>query len=163
MNDGRLDPGVEGELRELAPRVLGSLVRRCGDFAAAEDAVQEALLAAATEWPAAGVPQNPGGWLFHVAGRRLADHQDAERARRRREAAVAARTPEASSPPMADEFAAGEDDTLALLFTCCHPALSPSSAIALTLRAVGGLTTAEIAAAFLVHEPTMAQRISRAG
>jgi RNA polymerase sigma factor (sigma-70 family) len=138
-------------------------VRRSGDFSAAEDAVQDALLAAATDWPQRGLPQNPGGWLFHVACRRLADHIDAERARRRREAVAAAEAAVAAPPPdPGDELAENADDTLALLFTCCHAALTPASAIALTLRAVGGLTTAEIASAFFVPEATMAQRISRA-
>jgi RNA polymerase sigma factor (sigma-70 family) len=159
-------PGLrELGLRELVPRVIGAVVRRCGDFAAAEDAVQDALLAAATDWPQRGPPQNPGGWLFHVACRRLADQQDAEHARRRREAAAAIPADAVLSPEAPaddDAFAPVEDDTLLLLFLCCHPALSPASAVALTLRAVGGLTTAEIAGAFLVPEATMAQRISRA-
>jgi len=158
-------PGADDALRELVPRVVGAVLRRCGDFAAAEDAVQEALLAAATQWPAAGRPDNPGGWLFHVACRRLADQQDAERARRRREAG-AALPPDAAAPepPMPAEpgFDEDGDDTLLLLFLCCHPALKPEAAVALTLRAVGGLSTAEIAAAFLVPEATLAQRISRA-
>ena len=146
---------IERLLRELAPQVLGAVVRRSGDFAAAEDAVQEALLAAAAQWPSDGVPENPRGWLIHVAARRLTDHVRAEIARRRREDVVIAEAPVAYEPPM-------EDDTLILLFLCCHPALTRPSAIALTLRAVGGLTTAEIARAFLVPEATMAQRISRA-
>src|SRR5262245_31834666 len=165
MSDGAHGAEAEGRLRELAPQVLGAVVRRCGNFAAAEDAVQEALLAAATDWPARGLPDNPGGWLFAVACRRLADHVDSERARRRREAAAAIEADAFAPPapgPRDDDFAAAEDDTLALLFMCCHPALSAASAIALTLRAVGGLTTAEIASAFLVPETTMAQRISRA-
>ncbi|HZN37308.1 MAG TPA: DUF6596 domain-containing protein [Planctomycetota bacterium] len=163
MSGSPLDPATEQQLRELAPRVLGAVVRRSGDFAAAEDAVQDALLAAATDWPRRGLPQNPGGWLFHVACRRLADSIDAERARRRREAVAAAEAAAAVPPPDGgDELAENADDTLALLFTCCHAALTPASAIALTLRAVGGLTTAEIASAFLVPEATMAQRISRA-
>jgi RNA polymerase sigma factor (sigma-70 family) len=163
MSAGALEPGAETLLRELAPRVLGALLRRSGDFAAAEDAVQEALLAAALEWPRAGLPQNPGGWLFHVATRRLSDAQDSERARRKREAAAAETRAEVDeSTALEHDEGLEQDDTLVLLFTCCHAALSPSSAIALTLRAVGGLTTAEIASAFLVPEATMAQRISRA-
>ncbi|HET6763073.1 MAG TPA: sigma-70 family RNA polymerase sigma factor, partial [Longimicrobiaceae bacterium] len=151
-------------LRDLAPQVLGAVARRHGDFAAAEDAVQEALIAAAAQWPAAGVPDNPRGWLYQVAMRRMTDHQRSEQARRRREEAVAAErwAGEAFVPPPDAAPDAEEDDTLVLLFMCCHPALTPSSAIALTLRAVGGLTTAEIARAFLVPEATMAQRISRA-
>ena len=119
MSRGGLEPDAEHMLRELAPRLLGAIARRSGDFAAAEDAVQEALLAAAAEWPAAGVPHNPGGWLFHVACRRLADHVGSERARRRREAIIAAQAPVAAAPPAADAFAAdAEDDTLVLLFMC---------------------------------------------
>jgi RNA polymerase sigma factor (sigma-70 family) len=155
-----LFPG-EHLLRDLAPQVLGAVMRRFGDFAAAEDAVQEALIAAARQWPTEGVPENPRGWLIHVAARRMTDHIRAELARRRREALVVSQAPELAPP--ADEAAnLDQDDTLILLFMCCHPALSRSSAIALTLRAVGGLTTAEIAGAFLVPEATMAQRISRA-
>jgi RNA polymerase sigma factor (sigma-70 family) len=157
---------VTGEnlLRELAPQVLGAVVRRFGDFSAAEDAVQEALLAASLQWPAEGLPDNPRGWLIQVAVRRMTDHQRAELARRRREAVVVMQAPEpASLPPEGGSYRDCEhDDTLILLFMCCHPALSRPSAIALTLRAVGGLTTAEIANAFLVPETTMAQRISRA-
>ena len=155
-------PG-EHLLRDLAPQVLGAVMRRFGDFSAAEDAVQEALIAAARQWPTEGVPDNPRGWLIHVAARRMTDHIRAELARRRREALVVSQAPEQQLAPPADEAAAlDQDDTLILLFMCCHPALSRSSAIALTLRAVGGLTTAEIAGAFLVPEATMAQRISRA-
>lgn len=146
-------------LRELAPQVLGAVMRRYRDFAACEDAVQEALLAAAGQWPRDGTPQNPRGWLIQVACRRMKDHLRSETARRRREAAVAQ---ESDQQVMQDETDPNQDDTLVLLFMCCHPALTPSSAIALTLRAVGGLTTAEIANAFLVPEATMAQRISRA-
>jgi RNA polymerase sigma factor (sigma-70 family) len=144
--------------------VLGAVTRRHGDFAAAEDAVQEALVAAAAQWPASGVPDNPRGWLFRVAVRRLADEIRSERSRRRREGVVAAERAGdgAAATPGDDEIGAEGDDTLVLLFMCCHPALTPASAIALTLRAVGGLTTAEIASAFLVPEATMAQRISRA-
>jgi RNA polymerase sigma factor (sigma-70 family) len=151
-------------LRELAPQVLGAIVRRFGDFSAAEDAVQEALLAASLQWPAEGLPDNPRGWLIQVAARRMTDHLRAELARRRREAVVVMQAPEqVSVPPEGGSYAdAGQDDTLILLFMCCHPALSRPSATALTLRAVGGLTTAEIANAFLVPETTMAQRISRA-
>jgi RNA polymerase sigma factor (sigma-70 family) len=147
---------VEDLLRGLAPQVLAVLVRRYGDFADAEDAVQEALLAAATQWPAEGVPRNPRGWLIAVAARRLADMWRSDEARRKREDLAAHREP--ASPPEVSHH----DDSLALLFLCCHPALEPSSAIPLTLRAVGGLSTAEIARAFLVPEATMAKRISRA-
>ncbi|HEX6368487.1 MAG TPA: sigma-70 family RNA polymerase sigma factor [Longimicrobium sp.] len=151
-------------LRDLAPQVLGAVARRHGDFDAAEDAVQEALVAAATQWPAQGIPQNPRGWLYHVALRRITDHLRSEMARRRREDAVASQVwaEWAFVPPPEVEIGVDGDDTLMLLFMCCHPALTPASAIALTLRAVGGLTTAEIASAFLVPEATMAQRISRA-
>jgi RNA polymerase sigma factor (sigma-70 family) len=145
----------EDLLRELAPQVLGAVVRHCCDFDAAEDAVQEALLAAARHWPAEGVPDNPRGWLFRTAARRVTDAVRAEQARRRREEAVTRQEIPGAQPEE-------HDDTLALLFLCCHPTLPPASAIALTLRAVGGLTTAEIAKAFLVPEATMAQRISRA-
>jgi RNA polymerase sigma factor (sigma-70 family) len=148
-------------MRELAPQVLGAVIRRFRDFAAAEDAVQEALLAAAIQWPREGVPDNPRAWLIQVACRRMTDHVRSELARRRRESAVALETEELA--PAAEFVSETEgDDTLILLFMCCHPALTASSAIALTLRAVGGLTTAEIASAFLVPEATMAQRISRA-
>jgi RNA polymerase sigma factor (sigma-70 family) len=148
----------------LAPQVLGAVARRHGDFADAEDAVQEALIAAATQWPAGGIPDNPRGWLFRVAVRRLTDHMRSELARYRREEAVASMVviDSVMMPPADMSLAVEGDDTLALLFMCCHPSLTASSAIALTLRAVGGLTTAEIASAFLVPEPTMAQRISRA-
>jgi RNA polymerase sigma factor (sigma-70 family) len=147
--------GIEDLLREQAPQVVGVLVRRFGDFDSAEDAVQEALIAAARHWPAEGVPANPRGWLIQTAVRKMTDQLRSEQARRRREdAAAMAETPAVG--------VTGRDDTLILLFMCCHPALTPASAIALTLRAVGGLTTAEIAKAFLVPESTMAQRISRA-
>ena len=145
---------VEDLLHQLAPQVLGALVRRYGRFDACEDAVQEALLAAALQWPVEGEPDNPSAWLLTVASRRLADQLRSEGARRRREEAVATEVPAGD--------AVDEDDTLTLLFMCCHPALSPPSQLALTLRAVGGLTTAQIASAFLVPEATMAQRISRA-
>jgi RNA polymerase sigma factor (sigma-70 family) len=158
------DAGVEDLLRQLAPQVLGSLVRRYGNFDACEDAVQESLLAAALQWPGQGLPENPRGWLITVASRRLTDHLRSESARTRRESATAARlSPETLvSPAPGDEDATDRDDTLTLLFLCCHPALSPASQIALTLRAVGGLTTEQIAGAFLVPEATMGQRISRA-
>lgn len=150
------DRATEDLLRELAPQVLGALVRRFGDFPTAEDALQEALLAAATQWPIDGRPDNPRGWLIQVAQRRMADAVRAEVARRNRETMVALREPEPADAVPA------RDDSLTLLFLCCHPALPPASAIALTLRAVGGLTTAEIARAFLLPEATMAQRITRA-
>ncbi|MEU5939624.1 DUF6596 domain-containing protein [Micromonospora sp. NPDC047548] len=154
---------VEDLLRALAPQVLGILVRRHGAFSACEDAVQEALLAAATQWPERGVPDNPRGWLLTVAGRRLTDEWRSERARRDREVAVALREPGyAAVAPPADEAPSTGDDSLTLFFLCCHPALPRSAQLALTLRAVGGLSTAQIAQAFLVPEPTMSQRIRRA-
>ena len=159
-----LNVAGENLLRQLAPQVLGAVMRRFGDFAAAEDAVQEALVAAAMQWPGQGVPDNPRGWLIQVATRRMTDHLRAELARRRREAVVVMETPadEQVAPPPGSGSEGSRDDTLVLLFMCCHPSLTSPSAIALTLRAVGGLTTAEIANAFLVPEATMAQRISRA-
>ena len=147
------DRAVEDLLRAEAPQVLAALLRRYDDFAAAEDAVQDALIAAATQWPREGVPDYPRGWLIQVANRRMLDTLRSELARRRREE----HHPIEEPPPVPDR-----DDTLVLLFLCCHPALKPSAAIALTLRAVGGLTTAEIAGAYLIPEATMAQRISRA-
>jgi RNA polymerase sigma factor (sigma-70 family) len=161
VNETLPDSDAEHLLRELAPQVLGAVVRRFRDFAAAEDAVQEAMLAAFTQWPQQGIPENPRGWLIQVASRRLTDQVRSEIARRERETAVAM---EAETMVSAADIDSDLDpeDTLILLFMCCHPALTPPSAIALTLRAVGGLTTAEIANAFLVPEATMAQRISRA-
>ncbi|MEA2704704.1 MAG: hypothetical protein QOD63_2649 [Actinomycetota bacterium] len=161
--------GTEGLLRELAPQALAAVVRRYGDFANAEDAVQEALIAATTAWPADGQPDDPLAWLVRVASRRLIDLYRSEDARRRREELAASRSL-ADRSDGSDLFAGsdlsgpapGQDDTLILMFMCCHPSLTPASAIPLTLRAVGGLTTREIAAAFLVPEATMAQRISRA-
>jgi RNA polymerase sigma factor (sigma-70 family) len=157
-----LNVRAEHLLRELAPQVLGAVVRRCRDFAASEDAVQEALAAAAAQWPRDGLPDNPRGWLIQVALRRMTDHVRSEISRRNREALVAAETSAVVVPAIESEQDMDPDDTLILLFMCCHPALSSASAIALTLRAVGGLTTAEIAKAFLVPATTMAQRISRA-
>jgi RNA polymerase sigma factor (sigma-70 family) len=148
-------------LRELTPQVLGLVVRRFRDFDAAEDAVQEASIAAVMQWPRDGVPDNPRAWLTQVAFRKMTDRIRSESARRRRETEVSG----GGGACVRDRLrcrAPVEDDALVLLFMCCHPALTPSSAIALTLRAVGGLTTAEIAKAFLVPEATMAQRISRA-
>jgi RNA polymerase sigma factor (sigma-70 family) len=156
-----MDVRIENLLRELTPQVVGAVTRRFHDFAAAEDAVQEALLAAALQWPREGVPENPRGWLIQVAARRMMDQLRSEEARRRREAEVALEAAQLE-PAVDAEPEANQDDTLTLFFMCCHPSLTPSSAIALTLRAVGGLTTAEIANAFLVPEATMAQRISRA-
>ena len=150
------EPSVEGLLRELAPQVLGATARRFGDFAAAEDAVQEALLAGAVHWTRDGLPPNPRAWLIQTASRRMTDHIRSEIARREREEVAAM-----LELPGTD-LASDVDDTLTVLFMCCHPALTGASATALTLRAVGGLTTAEIAGAFLVPEATMAQRISRA-
>ena len=152
-------------LRELAPQVLGVMMRRYRDFAACEDAVQEALMAAAAQWPREGAPENPRGWLIQVAVRRITDAVRAESARRHREQLSVSLVPADEQIALAAdslEADAERDDTLDLLFMCCHPALSAASAIALTLRAVGGLSTAEIAKAFLVPEATMAQRISRA-
>ena len=161
MTDEVLDATSEHLLRELAPQVLGTVIRRFHDFAAAEDAVQEALVAAATQWPREGVPDNPRGWLIQVAARRMTDFLRSEGARRRREAEAVIQS--SYLAPSADlEHELDQDDTLTLVFMCCHPSLTPSSAVALTLRAVGGLTTAEIAKACLVPEATMAQRISRA-
>ncbi len=154
-------PVTEDLLRELAPQVLGALLRRFKDFAAAEDAVQEALLSAATTWPQEGRPDNPRAWLIQVAFRRMTDQLRSEVARRRREDQVAAELQREQEAEGEGEIDPHEDDTLLLLFMCCHPALTPASAIAVTLRAVGGLSTAEIANAFLAPEATMAQRISR--
>ena len=151
-----MEPPIEDLLRELAPQVLGALVRRHGQFDTCEDAVQEALLAASQQWPEKGVPDNPRSWLVTVANRRLVDEWRSDSARRRREENVA------TLELPATRQAAAYDDSLTLLFLCCHPSLSTPSQLALTLRAVGGLTTAEIAHAFLVPEATMAQRISRA-
>ncbi len=147
---------IEALLRELAPQALARLTRRYGDFDGCEDAVQEALVAAARQWPSEGVPDNPRGWLITVASRRLIETVRGETARRRREEAAARLDPEPSAP------AAGTDDSLTLVLLCCHPTLSVPSQVALTLRAVGGLTTGEIARAYLVPEPTIGQRISRA-
>jgi RNA polymerase sigma factor (sigma-70 family) len=157
------DTELEDLLRVLAPQVLGAVVRRYGHFATAEDAVQEALLAAATQWPRDGVPDSPRGWLITVAARRLTDLLRAEQARQRREETIAQWTlPDDWLAPAADRPPSDSDDTLILLFMCCHPALTAASQIALTLRAVGGLSTAEVARAFLVPQATMARRISRA-
>lgn len=147
---------TERLVRDLAPQVLGAIVRRYGDFETCEDAVQEALLAAAVQWPVEGVPDNPKGWLVTVASRRRIGMWRADSARKRREEAAAALSPVDTAP------ASGVDDTLTLLVLCCHPSLTVPSQVALTLRAVGGLSTAEIARAFLVPEATVAQRISRA-
>jgi RNA polymerase sigma factor (sigma-70 family) len=155
-----MDVPIERLLRELRPLVLGTVARRYRDFASAEDAVQEASLAAAAQWAREGLPQDPRAWLTTTAFRMMADHIRCESARRRRENQAA--LPELESVSQDVETTPQPDDALALLFMCCHPALTPASAIALTLRAVGGLTTAEIAHAFLVPEATMAQRISRA-
>src|SRR4051794_9517018 len=143
----------ESLLRELIPAVIGVLVRRGADFASAEDAVQDALVRALDTWPR-DPPRYPKGWLVTVSWRRFLDRARAETARRGREIAVSADPPSGPAPD--------SDDTLALYFLCAHPSLSPASAVALTLRAVGGLTTRQIATAYLVPEATMAQRISRA-
>jgi RNA polymerase sigma factor (sigma-70 family) len=150
------EAGFEDLLRELVPQVLGALARRYGQFDACEDAVQEALLAALQQWPTRGLPDNPRAWLHSVAARRLVDLWRSETARRRREETLI------DMRCVDQDEVQGQDDTLTLLFLCCHPALSEPSQLALTLRALGGLTTTEIAHAFLVPEATMAQRISRA-
>jgi len=147
---------VERTLRQCAPRVLAQLIRQFGDFDRCEDAVQEALLDAHLQWPTRGIPASPGGWLTRVAQRRWIESVRQDAARRAREHKVAVLAPD---PP---GEAVGADDTLSLLMLCCHPALTRASQVALTLRAVGGLTTPEIARAFLVPEPTIGQRISRA-
>jgi len=160
----RLDNSAQELLRDLAPTVLGALLRRYRDFSGCEDAVQEALIAAAMQWPTQGLPDNPKGWLITVATRRLTDQIRADTARRLREHLVVSLIPADEQIALAAD-AAGvneRDETLDLYFMCCHPALSESSQIALTLRAVGGLTTGEIARAFLVPEGTMAQRLTRA-
>jgi RNA polymerase sigma factor (sigma-70 family) len=152
----RQHPAIEDLLRELAPQVLSTLVRRHSQFDACEDAVQEALLAAAKQWADDGLPENPRSWLLTVASRRLIDAWRSEAARQQREETAAV------LDLVGHGQASETDDTLALVFLCCHPSLSVPSQLALTLRAVGGLTTAEIARAFMVPEATMAQRISRA-
>lgn len=141
---------VEQVLRDITPQVLGALTRRHRDFAAAEDATQEALLAASMQWPLEGVPDNPAGWLYKIALRRLSDHGRSEAARRRREEHIAGELAieEMLMQSTEEEFEPDQDDTLMLLFMCCHPSLTTASAIALTLRAVGGLTTEEIGKAF---------------
>src|SRR5918993_3909743 len=154
---------LESLLRPLVPQVVGTLVRRYGHFDLAEDATQEALLAAALQWPTDGIPESPRGWLITVGSRRMTDLLRSEQARQRRETVLARQAlPETLHASPADSPQSESDDTLVLLFMCCHPSLSPASQIALTLRAVGGLTTAEVARAFLVSEETMARRISRA-
>jgi RNA polymerase sigma factor (sigma-70 family) len=160
-------PGTTGDLlRELAPQVLAALLRRYGygQFCLCEDATQEALLAAVVQWPADGQPGNPRGWLVTVATRKLLDQVRSEQSRRQREERIAVATPQSellAAAPDAD-VPPSTDDSLILLFGCCHPSISTPSQIALTLRAIGGLSTAQIAAAFGVPEATMAQRISRA-
>jgi RNA polymerase sigma factor (sigma-70 family) len=157
-------PAVEELLRRLTPQVLGATIRRFGQFDLAEDAVQEALLAAAVQWPEQGIPESPRGWLITVAARRMLDQLRGDATRRRREETAAALSPsdELVDPGPDADLPPEQDEELTLLFLCCHPALSPVSQVALTLRAVGGLTTAQIARAFLVPEATIAQRISRA-
>jgi len=152
---------IDGLLRELAPQAVAALVRRHRRFDACQDAVQEALLAAARQWPQQGVPQEPLGWLVAVATRRLIDEFRSDSARRAREDATFD-SDEGYEPAFTESQPPESDDTLTLLFLCCHPSLTAASQIALTLRAVGGLTTAQIATAFLVPETTIAQRISRA-
>ena len=157
MTQTRRDRRIEDLLRELSPTVLGTVARRHQGFELCEDAVQEALLAASTQWPVQGVPENPKGWLVTVASRRWIEIWRSDTARRRREEMATDTTGSAGAPYLSDV-----DDSLTLLFLCCHPGLTPVSQVALTLRAVGGLTTAEIARALLVPESTVAQRISRA-
>ncbi len=166
MDTDEFDPAVARVLRPLVPRVVGALVRRYGDFGDAEDAVQEAVLQAVVAWRERGIPEQPDGWLVRAASRRLIDLRRADTARRRREETEAVQRPPepdaAGAVDNAGEVPTDADDTLRLLLLCCHPALGSTSQIALTLRAVGGLTTREIAAALLVPESTVAQRISRA-
>ncbi|MGH3858257.1 RNA polymerase sigma factor [Actinokineospora sp.] len=156
-------PEIEGLLRDLAPQALGAVMRGGADFGAAEDAVQEALIAAARQWPEEGVPDSPRGWIIQVASRRLIDWQRRESARRGKEAAAAGWTAsdELTAPP-ADTPPTDADDGLLLLFLCCHPSLPRNQQVALTLRAVGGLSTGDIARAFLIPEATMTRRITRA-
>ena len=162
MSEPTTEVSIERLLRELVPQVLGVVTRRFRDFALAEDAAQEAMLAAFQQWPREGIPDNPRAWLIRVTSRRITDMIRSEVARRQRETVVTPEEEPAIDPVEEIEADMDPEDTLILLFMCCHPALSRSSAIALTLRAVGGLTTAEIANAFMVPEATMAQRISRA-
>jgi RNA polymerase sigma factor (sigma-70 family) len=160
------DRGMDQEMEQLwracAPEVLAALVRRYGDFGAAEDAVQEALIDAARQWREGGVPENPRGWLITVASRRLMDRRRSDGARALRERLIALRDPVSGDGVGVSIGGADHDDSLTLLLLCCHPTLSRPSQVALTLRAVGGLSTAQIGRAFLVPEATMAQRISRA-
>ena len=153
---------IEATLRELTPQVLGALVRHYGHFDACEDAVQDAQLDATVAWTERGIPRSPRGWLITVASRRLTDQWRSDSARRKRETTAAAMQPTEERLPAITEATDSADDSLALLFLCCHPSLSPPSQVALTLRAVGGLSTVQIARAFLVPEATAAQRISRA-
>jgi len=157
-----LESAVEGLLRELAPQTLAALTRRYGHFELAEDAVQEALLAAATSWSTGSMPDNPAGWLTTVATRRLTDLLRSEQARHRRERTDAVRALPLAGTPAALGPVGEQDDSLVLLFLCCHPAVSPPAQVALTLRAVGGLTTAEIARSLLLPEATITRRITRA-
>ena len=157
-----LDESIQQQLRALTPQVLGILVRRYRDFPGCEDALQEALIAAAAQWPRDGIPDNARGWLLKVATRRLTDQIRADTARRLREQLVVSLVPADEQIAHAADAASDRDDTLDLYFMCCHPALSLSSQVALTLRAIGGLTTAEIARALMVPEATVAQRVSRA-
>jgi RNA polymerase sigma factor (sigma-70 family) len=164
LTDASRSPLSEDLLRTLAPQVLGALVRRYGHFDHAEDAVQQAMAAAVRQWPTSGTPDDPRAWLVRVASRRLIDLLRSDQARRRREEAVVLPEPRVSEigDVAGDPAAADRDDTLIVLFMCCHPSLTPPSQVALTLRAVGGLSTGEIARAFLVPEATMTRRITRA-
>ena len=156
------ESGLDAVWRACAPRVLAALVRRYGDFDSAEDALQEALLAGSRQWPESGVPNDPAAWLIAVASRRLVDQWRADHARAERELVVARRTPSDEPLTPGADRATSFDDSVTLLLLCCHPALPRPAQVALTLRAVGGLSTAQIARAFLVPESTMAQRITRA-
>ena len=158
------EPELEDVWRRESPHVLAALLRRHGDYADCEDAAQEALAAAADQWPRDGVPDNPRGWLIRVASRRLIDQLRSNRSRAVREETVGIAQPADAyvGPAADDDTSPGGDDTLLLLLLCCHPLLTRPSQVALTLRAVSGLPTAAIATAFLVPEPTMAQRLSRA-
>jgi RNA polymerase sigma-70 factor, ECF subfamily len=156
---------VESVFRQESGRILAALIRISGSFDLAEEAMQEAFATAVANWPAKGVPDNPGAWITSVAHRKLVDHVRRERVRREKQGPLLYETPTAYAPDMTmieAEPISFPDDRLRLIFTCCHPALHQEAQVALTLRTLGGLTTPEIARAFLLPEPTLAQRLVRA-